>query len=173
MTDREALNNKLKFVAEEIKKRDNFGIVANYDADGLSGGAIIAKALEREGKKWKAIAIKQLYKETLEEIKGLGENYIFVDLGSSYVNELKQEFKENFFVFDHHQTTNDSENHVNASVYGFDGGREISGSGTSYLFAKTLNQENVDLADLAIVGAVGDIQDSSGRVIGLNKEIKK
>ncbi len=61
--------------------------------------------------------------------------------------------------------------HINPLFYGIDGGKELSGSGTAFFFALALNKKNVDLSGLAIVGAVGDMQDFSGKLIGLNRKI--
>ncbi|MFH1586703.1 MAG: DHH family phosphoesterase [Candidatus Diapherotrites archaeon] len=166
------LEEKLQEFASEIRARDDFAVIHHYDADGISAGAIVAKALQRDEKKLKCKAVKQLYSETFEEIKGLGENYIFVDFGSGQLEELKKEFGDNFFVLDHHQPVDvEHKFHINPFHFGIDGGNEISGAGMAYLFAKTYDSENKFLAPLAIVGAVGDMQDFSGKLRGMNAEI--
>ncbi len=165
------LRERNKLIAEEIKKRDDFVIVNHHDADGLCAGAIIAKALEREGKKFKNITTKQLYSETIKEIKNSGENYVFVDFGSGQM-DLLEEFLDNYFVIDHHQPVKSAYLfHSNPFLFGFDGGNEISGAGMTYFVAKEMNEKNKDLSALAIVGAVGDMQDYSGELKGLNRKI--
>ena len=42
---------------------------------------------------------------------------------------------------------------------GLDGATDVSGSGVAYFVAKAMNQKNVDLAPVALVGALGDMQD--------------
>jgi len=161
-------------LALEIRKRDDFVVVHHYDADGCSSGAIMYKALLREGKKVQKKWIKQVYKETISQIKGMGQNYIFVDFGSGQLGYLKEEFGDNLFVFDHHEKTQVfHENHFSPFDFGINGGNEISASGVAFLFAITLNEKNIDLSPLAIVGAVGDVQDYSGKLIGLNEKIVK
>ncbi|MEM4257131.1 MAG: DHH family phosphoesterase [Candidatus Diapherotrites archaeon] len=163
---------KLKELAEKIKKQDDFVVVHHYDADGCSAGAIMYLALKRLGKKVTKKWVKQLYQENIQEIKGLGKNIIFVDFGSGQLEFLKEAFGNNFFVFDHHEKTNvDHENHFSPFNFGINGGYEISASGISYLFAKELDEKNFDLCVLAIVGATGDMQDYSGKLIGLNAQI--
>ncbi len=165
---------KMQDIAYRVKKRDNFVVIHHYDADGCSSGAILVKALEREGKKVTKKWVKQLYKETTEEIKGLGENYVFVDFGSAQLEYLIEEFGDNLFVFDHHEKIKaDHPNHFSPFNHGINGGNEISASGIAYLFAKTLNEKNTDLVPLAIVGAIGDMQDFHGSLIGMNAEILK
>jgi RecJ-like exonuclease len=166
------LYEKLAELSEKVKERDDFVVVHHYDADGCSAGAIMYKALSRLGKSVKKIWIKQLYKETINEIKGLGKNYVFVDFGSGQLSYLKEEFGENLFVFDHHERTNvQHPNHFSPFDYGINGGTEISASGISYLFAEALDKKNIDLVQLAVVGAVGDVQDFKGKLTGLNGEI--
>ena len=52
--------------------------------------------------------------------------------------------------------------HVNPHIFEINGSKEISGSGVTYLFAKALNKDNVNLAHIAIMGAVGDMQEDKG-----------
>jgi RecJ-like exonuclease len=172
MQEWDKLKKRNQVIAKEILERENFVIVNHHDADGLCSGAIIAKALERQGKKFINKTTKQLYSETIKEIKALGENFVFVDFGSGQMNLLENSIKENFFVIDHHQPLeSEYEFHVNPFLFGFDGGNEISGSGMAYLLAKEMDKNNKDLSVLAIVGAVGDMQDFKGKLEGLNKEI--
>jgi len=162
----------MRQIAEEMKKRDDFAVIHHYDADGCSSGAIVYGALQREGKTVKKKWIKQLYRETMEEIKGMGKNYVFVDFGSGQLQYLKENFGDNLFVFDHHQKT-DVEHpwHFSPFDYGINGGNEISASGVAYLFAKTMSENNSDFLPLAIVGATGDMQDFAGSFVGMNREI--
>ena len=159
-------------IAEEIRKRDDFVVVHHYDADGCSSGAIMFSCLKRLGKKVSRMWIKQLYRENIPEIKGLGKNHVFCDFGSGQLEYLKESFGENLFVFDHHQKTSfQHPNHFSPFDYGINGGNEISASGIAYLFAKTLDSKNIDLVPLALVGAVGDVQDYNGKFEGLNAKI--
>jgi RecJ-like exonuclease len=53
-----------------------------------------------------------------------------------------------------------------------EGSDAASGSGTTYLVAKAMDPRNTDLAAIAIVGAVADMQErESRRVTGFNREI--
>ncbi len=169
---------ELDKIVSKIKQLDEIVVIHHYDADGLSSGAILIKALQREGKKVSSLCLKQLYKENIQQIKSLGKNYLFVDFGSGQLDYLLKDLnKENIFVIDHHQVVFvenkmvEHEYHFNPLIFGIDGGKEISGAGLAYLFAKKLNEKNIDLSPLAIVGAVGDMQDFNGKLIGLNAKI--
>ena len=81
----------------------------------------------------------------------------------------------------------DTEYHLNPLLFGIDGASELSGAGASYLLARALADEsgnpgqdesdlhhdaaNRDLAALAVVGAVGDMQASGGELVGANRAI--
>ena len=170
--------SEIKKMSTKIKTLQNVVVIHHYDADGLSSGAILIKALEREGKKVSSLCLKQLYKENIDQIKSLGNNFVFVDFGSGQMDYLVKELgEENIFIIDHHQPVlvNNSiiplEHHLNPLLFGIDGGKEISGAGLAYLVAKEMNPKNIDLSPLAIVGAVGDMQEFSGALIGLNSKI--
>ena len=82
-------------LARWINARDNFAVIYNYDADGISAGAIICKSLERLGKAFSTKPLKQLYREEIERLHGEfpdAENFIFVDFGSGQKNELQEIF---------------------------------------------------------------------------------
>jgi len=64
------------------------------------------------------------------------------------------------------------ERELNPHVFGLSGADHISGAGVTYLVAKALDEENEDLAALAVLGAVGDLQDTGHcRLVGLNEFI--
>jgi RecJ-like exonuclease len=174
----EGFSSKLKEISSKIKNLDNIVVVHHYDADGLTSGAIVIKALQRENKTLKNVCLKQLYRENVEEIKSLGKNFLFVDFGSGQTEYLVKEFdSESLFILDHHQPSTvegkivEVKYHANPLLFGIDGGNEISGAGVAYLFAKNLNEKNKDLSPLAIVGAVGDMQESRGQLFGMNRTI--
>ncbi|MFW9770443.1 MAG: DHH family phosphoesterase, partial [Candidatus Thorarchaeota archaeon] len=61
---------------------------------------------------------------------------------------------------------------INPTQHGLSGSYDISGSGTAFLLAYFISERNIDLSELAIVGATGDLQDYYGKgFVGLNKEI--
>ncbi|NYT02434.1 MAG: DHH family phosphoesterase, partial [Methanosarcinales archaeon] len=72
--------------------------------------------------------------------------------------------------------------HINPHLAGADGATQLSGSGAAFLLARALSsgpssspstgQDNDDLSALAVVGAVGDLQDlASGRLLGINRRL--
>jgi RecJ-like exonuclease len=98
-----------------------------------------------------------------------------LDLGSGSLDLLSPLNSSDVFVFDHHPPVGSVFPrlcHVNPHLCGFDGSRELSGSGAAYLVAKAL-EASADLACLAVVGALGDSQDrfKERSLGGLNEDL--
>ncbi len=165
------LEEKAKECAEHIKKHSSILVVSHIDADGLTSAAIMGKALERKGIEYKTRFVKQLDSRTLTEIAEQNpELVIFTDLGSGMLDAIRS-LKLNAVVIDHHQPQGAFEQHLNPHLFGINGATEISGSGVTYLMASALGG-NGDLADLAVVGAVGDLQHvKHGQLVGMNRLI--
>jgi len=149
-------------------KNDEIKIISHLDADGISSAGIISKTLDREGIENKVSIVK--LNKILEKIDS-SELTIFTDLGSGQLPRIKKVMEKDYIVIDHHIPQGECEYHINPNLFGIDGGKEISGAGLSYLFSR--NFGNFDLVDLAIVGAVGDMQNFWGRLEGLNRAILK
>jgi len=99
---------------------------------------------------------------------------IFTDLGSGMIKEIC-ELGILAVVADHHKPARTDARpmaHINPHLVGADGATQLSGSGVSFLLASALARGNEDQSALAIVGAVGDLQDmASGHLLGLNRQI--
>ncbi len=190
----EAFLRRAKEIAERIKKVDEVVVVSHIDADGITSGSIAAKALERAGKDFRVDFVKQLDEKKIEELKDENPQLVwFTDLGSGMVHLM---YRLNAVITDHHvpSTINVivpksarknltsffeelSKNDVlqlNPHVFNREGSTDISGAGTTYLVARELDRRNVDLSALAIVGAIGDMQDTEKlRLMGTNRIILK
>ena len=183
----ELLNSDLKktknWVIEHLQKSEStVHIYTHLDADGLSAGAILGKALYREKIPFQITVLRQLEREEIikiaENSKDSKKFLIFADFGSGQYLELIEKLnnvnnKVPFIILDHHLPQNVSDKkdnkikeiysnsrpwHINPYFYEFDGSNEISGAGMCYFFVKSLNQKNFDLSPIALVGATGDVQ---------------
>ncbi len=167
----------LKEVVEFIEEKDNFIVLNDYDADGLSAGGIIRKTLERMGKEYEAHTLQHFSKEELKEFKKHYNSnpFILIDFGSGYLDMLKKEITNGeYCIIDHHEIEGETEKpHLNPHLSGVDGSSEISSSGLSYAVAREIDEKNKDLSKVGIVGALGDMQYSNeeNRLVGLNREI--
>lgn len=150
-------------------------VVSHYDADGLTAGAIASLTLDRENVPNRVFSVKKLDDDAVGKIANMrdeDEIVWFVDLGSGYVDILNDKLPS-YVVSDHHEPVDVDPNgvHMNAHLMGYDGSTEISGAGMVYLLSKHISPDNKDLSAIAIVGAVGDMQDSTGKLVGKNREI--
>ncbi len=163
----------LEEAAEFIRSKDNFHLICHYDADGLSAGGIAYTLLKRLGKKFDFKVVKGLDPSSMDEIMSDEGVFLFVDLGSSSLEVLEEKLEgREVCIIDHHKPSKETSFvHFNPHLSGFDGAVELSGSGATYLVAKKINEENKDLSGIALVGAVGDMQDKNGALVGLNRKI--
>ncbi|OFV67826.1 recombinase RecJ [Methanosarcinales archaeon] len=169
-----------KRCADRVREEQKVRLVSHIDADGLASAAIATKAIERAGIRVEVDFVKQLDELVLDRIgRSASGVVIFTDLGSSMIGEMAK-YAFTPIILDHHippDVDSDTENfdfHLNPHFFGINGSYELSGSGVAYIFAQMLaeNHENRDLADMAIVGAVGDLQDKKYRqLVGVNRQI--
>lgn len=151
-------------------------VIGNLDTDGLTATSILAHALTREGIPFAVHIIKQITPGFLDELKNMDYGtFFFADLGSSSLRGLASALQgKHIFILDHHPPEKtiiqDLIVHVNPHLDGIDGTKDISAAGVCYFFARELNKANVDVAHLALIGAVGDVQERMG-FTGLNREI--
>jgi single-stranded-DNA-specific exonuclease len=149
-----------------VVKNDGFiHVFSHLDADGIAAAGIIGKALFRLDARFR-IRITQWVDEKIigEIVADKPELVVFTDFGSGYLDLLNQKIP-NFkvVILDHHQSTGNSQNpnhiQVNPHQHGMDGATDVSGSGVAYFAARAINKRNIDLAPIALVGALGDMQD--------------
>ena len=167
----EQLLKRARECAHAIEKQDEILIVSHVDADGLASAGIICGALDRIEKGYEVKIVKQLDPSVFLDISS-AEAVIFTDLGSGSL-DLIDDLGPLCVIADHHQPAGRSDTalHLNPHLFGFNGATDLSGSGATYLIARALG-ENADLADLAVVGAVGDLQHvREGRLRGVNRLI--
>jgi RecJ-like exonuclease len=165
--------------AELIKKHrnDSIEIISHMDADGVCAAAIISKALDRNDIKHHVKFVRMLYREVVDELEP-ADLTIFTDLGGSQLQNVRDKFSGHDVIIADHHEPEPVEGwlelvHFNAHQYSMDGGQDVSGAGMAYIIARELDQANRDLSGLAIVGALGDIQNAWGKLLGYNREIAK
>jgi RecJ-like exonuclease len=192
------LEKTRNYFLRNYKKTDSpVSIYTHLDADGLSSGAILGKALYNQKIPFQITVLKQLelneIKRIAEKIKEFHNFIIFSDFGSGQYLELSNYLKINgsstpYLILDHHLPQGVSDKydkkinsiyeettpwHINPYFYNIDGSSEVSGAGLCYFFANALNKKNDCLAPIALVGAIGDIQNKglNGSFNGLNSLI--
>ena len=161
MKDASAAAEVIKEVIEQDKP---IHVISHLDADGLAAAGIIGKALARLGATFKVRVRHWIDEKVVEELKSEKPALtILTDLGSGYLDFLTEKLQGyKIVILDHHQPVGEPAEtfiHVNPHVHGVDGSKDLSGSGIAYMAAKALDKSNVDLAAIAVVGALGDLQD--------------
>jgi RecJ-like exonuclease len=119
-----------------------------------------------------------LDQEAISRVADLGADLvIFTDLGSGMLHDITSSGIHSV-IADHHIPSPSATDfcnkvvQINPHLVGADGATDISGSGVAFLLAKELDAQNADLSALAVVGAVGDLQDlAMGHLVGMNREI--
>ena len=167
----EQLLKRAQECAHALEKQDEVVIVSHVDADGLASAGIMCRALDRIEKGYEVKIVKKLDPSIIRDVSN-ADAVIFTDLGSGSL-DLMDDLGPLCIVADHHQPVGTSETvlHLNPHLFGFNGAIDLSGAGATYLIARALG-DNVELSDLAVVGAVGDLQHvREGRLRGVNRLI--
>jgi single-stranded DNA-specific DHH superfamily exonuclease len=156
------LKDMARQAADVIEDHEYVRVISHNDADGLTSAAIICQALLRKGIRFHTTIVPRLDSSVVDTvIASAGEKdlIVFCDMGSGQ-SDMLSGLKNSIVILDHHVPVGDSPAKVvvNPHLAGIDGAMHISASGTTYLVAKALDPANVDLAGLAIAGAVGDKQ---------------
>jgi len=147
------------------------------DADGLTSGAILTRAFERQGFKVQRFCLEKPYPAVLRKVyEQEGRILIFADFAGRIAPLLSELNKGRnlTLILDHHvaeASTDPRVHNLDPDLFGLKGDRDISGSTTCYLFARTLDSVNRDMAHIAAVGAVGDGFFVDGQLVSQNREV--
>jgi single-stranded-DNA-specific exonuclease len=172
------LDEPARACARRLRDAGSVLLASHIDADGLTSAAVAATALQRAGVSFETVFKKQL---DAEEIASLAarefETVLFTDFGSGQLDVIAEHERAGAFVpvvVDHHQPADETtEFHLNPLLEGIDGASELSGAGAAYVLARAMGDatDSRDLAALAVVGAVGDMQAVGGELTGANRAI--
>ena len=170
--------------ARRLHEADQVLLASHIDADGLTFEVVFKKQLDET--EIASIAARPF------------DTVLFTDFGSGQLDVISQHEAAGDFqpvIADHHQPAvvdgqspsasgtgshaAETEFHLNPLLMGINGASELSGAGASYVLARALADEagteppaaNRDLAALAVVGAVGDMQAVDGELVGANAGI--
>jgi single-stranded-DNA-specific exonuclease len=165
----------LKF-RETLKKEGIIRVITHLDTDGLSSAAILIKALRRCDQQFHVRVVKQLEDNLIEKLffeikKQKCKAVFFLDLGSNKLEKIIA--LANFchvVILDHHEVENSQflefvKNNPNITFINPELNKKdddkTSASGVVYEFVKALDPENKELAQLAVLGMIGDMVDKS------------
>ncbi len=160
----QGLEERLEGAARVVDGAERVRILCHYDGDGTAAAALLALSLLRQGADVHVTLSRQLNEERLRAMTLEGTDVLLVsDMGSAHV-DLLETLKLPVVVLDHHQPLRDSETvvQVNPHLFGLSGTQDACGATTSLLFSLTLNEGNLDLAGVALIGCIADRQHLGG-----------
>jgi RecJ-like exonuclease len=166
-----------KAIVETAEAEGSIHVFSHLDADGVAAAGIIGKALLRLDARFRIRITQWIEEKIFEVLSDKPQLIVFSDLGSGYADLLGEKLKDfKMVILDHHQVVgqcSDNVVHVNPHLNGIDGARDISGAGVAYFVAKAIDEANVDSAPVAVVGALGDMQDKYDQRMlgGMNERI--
>ncbi len=174
-----ALADRAAACADRLREADRVLLASHIDADGLTSAAVASTALARAGIDHEVVFEKQLDAASIDAIAAREFDVVlFTDFGSGQLDDIAAHEAAGDFVpviADHHRPADrETRYHLNPLLEGIDGASELSGAGASYLLARELegpDGDNRDLAALAVVGAVGDMQESTDGLVGANEAV--
>ncbi len=164
---------------EELRKmpEKTVQVFHHNDSDGLTSGAILTRAFERQGFEVRRFCLEKPYPAVLEKVyQQEGKLLVFADFAgriAPLLSELNQG-RNLTLILDHHVAEASTDARVinlDPDLFGLKGDRDISGSTTCYLFARTMDPANRDLAHIAAVGAVGDGFFVDGALVSENRDV--
>ena len=176
---REQLINDMQTAIDEVIQWPckEVQIFHHNDSDGLSSGAILSRTFERAGYGIKRFCLEKPYPALLKKVyQQEGGLIVFADFAgriAPILSDLNRE-RNLTLILDHHvaeASTDPKVHNLDPCLYGLKGDRDISGSTTCYLFARTLDPANIDLAYLAAIGAVGDEFFVDGCLVSENRDV--
>jgi single-stranded-DNA-specific exonuclease len=146
------------------------------DSDGLSSGAILTRALERQGFRVERFCLEKPYPAVLRKVfEQQGKILIFADFAgriAPLISDLNKG-RNLTLILDHHvaeASTDPKVHNLDPDLFGLKGDRDISASTTCYLFALQLDPANRDMAYIAAIGAVGDGFFVDGQLVSQNRD---
>jgi single-stranded-DNA-specific exonuclease len=173
-------------VAEHLRSCAKVTVATHIDADGVAAASIAKLVLERMGVAHEVLFFKKLDDTAVESLRLQGADVTwFTDLGSGSSSRLSG---LPAVISDHHVPDSSGggprsgaqallsdfagPRQVNPHLHGISGASDLSGAGATFLVAIAVDERNFDLAPLAILGSVGDLQDQKTRRLeGLNRDI--
>jgi len=139
----------------ERSKDKEILVVSHFDTDGISSAAIAVKALRRMDRAFSIKIVKSLERDFILDLPK-DKIILFLDLASSSFSHIVDSGIEDVYILDHHEVVSEVPSFINIVNPHLCAGEKLSGAGVTYLFFKEIDEGNVDLAKLAVLGMIGD-----------------
>jgi single-stranded-DNA-specific exonuclease len=168
----------MEHAIQEVKQwpEKTVQVFHHNDSDGLTSGAILTRAFERQGYKVWRFCLEKPYPAVLKKVyEQDGRILIFADFAGRIAPLLSElnGGRNLTLILDHHvaeASTDPKVHNLDPDLFGLKGDRDISASTTCYLFALTMDPINRDMAHIAAIGAVGDGFFVDGQLVSQNRD---
>jgi len=152
------LNFKICEVAGSFVERSrnkDILVVSHFDTDGISSATIATKSLRRMDRSFSIEIVKSLERDFIMNLPK-DKVILFLDLASSSFSHIIDANLSDVFILDHHEVVSDVPDSINIVNPQLHDKEKLSGAGVTYLFFKEIDEGNIDLAKLAVLGMIGD-----------------
>jgi RecJ-like exonuclease len=174
-----SLESEIELIANkflEITNNRDIFVISHFDTDGITSATIMIQTLKKLDKRFSLKIVKRLEEETILNLPK-DKVIVFLDLASGSLDHLSKTSLQDIFIIDHHEIIQEIPEKINMINPHLHGNEEISSSSLVYLFCKSLDSENKELAKLAILGMIGDSMEKSidklNHSILLDGEVKR
>jgi single-stranded-DNA-specific exonuclease len=148
----------IRAAAERIRNADAVTVISHIDADGISSEAVLAQGVSRAGIRVSSVFVRQLEPLTMRHVPQDDTLKVFIDLGAGQQNLIEGYglTEREVVIVDHHVSRDVDTPYlqVNGLPYGHE---KLSAAGLGYLVVRELDECNLDLSRLAVIGNVGDM----------------
>ena len=174
-------------MADRVRAAASVHVYGHIDSDGITGSSIASEALSRAGIPHEVSFLKKLDEAAVAAIRAEPPPLVwFCDFGAGMFHRMEG---LDAIITDHHvPTERELPREVRANLAAMveaqdrvlmlnphlmgEGSDSASGAGTAYMVAKAMDPRNTDLAAIAVVGAVADMQEREWRrLTGFNRQI--
>lgn len=175
---KQAADEVASFFKSRIRDQVTVRVITDSDPDGISAGNIIVRCLH-----YYSVPFHLSFggPQNSEKIKELKEQdyglFVFLDQGTAQFPMIRKhllESNKDVIIMDHHPGEVDHQPglaHLNPHDFGLDGTRDVCASGVAYKVVERFGETFYPLSEMAIIGAIGDRQESSTGFTGINAEI--
>jgi single-stranded-DNA-specific exonuclease len=135
-------------------------VISHFDTDGITSATIMIQTLKKLDKRFSLKIVKSLDEKTISNLPS-DKVILFLDLASGSFEHLAKTNLKDIFIIDHHEIFQEIPECISVINPHLNGKEELSSSSLTYLFCRQINEENKELAKLAILGMIGDCMEKS------------
>jgi len=153
-------------------------VISHFSADALAAAGILVRSLRELSLHFQVRVVSHLSADLLREASAREyDKIIFAGIGSDDFDLISSDGIEvKSIVLDQHEPGGPTPRmlvHVNPHEFGLRGSRDLSASGIAYLVCRNLLRVPESLVGLAVVGALGSMQDLGEwrSLVGVNRLI--